>query len=78
MISKVSWDNLWTFFFGLSQFHGHYSWLVCEVVLSYSCSRLYEMVKTFPRNIRMSSSFIYKVEEANSLSFLSWTPIFGS
>jgi hypothetical protein len=31
MILEVSWDNLWTLSFGLSQFHGHGSWLVCEV-----------------------------------------------
>jgi hypothetical protein len=29
----VSWDNLWTLSFGLSQFHGHGSWLVCEMAL---------------------------------------------
>jgi hypothetical protein len=26
------WDGLWTFSFGVSQFHGHGSWLLCEVV----------------------------------------------
>ena len=31
MILEVCWDNLWTLCFGLSQFHGHGSWLVCEV-----------------------------------------------
>ena len=31
---EVCWDNgLWTFSFGLSQFHGCGSWLVCEVAL---------------------------------------------
>jgi len=30
----VSWDGLWTLSFGLSQFHGHESWLVCEVALN--------------------------------------------
>ena len=34
MILKVSWDSLWTLFFGLSQFYGHGSWLVCKVALS--------------------------------------------
>ena len=34
MILEVSWDGLWTLCFGLSQFHGHGSWLVCEVALS--------------------------------------------
>ena len=33
MISEVCWDGLWTLSFGLSQFHGHSSWLVCEVDL---------------------------------------------
>ena len=28
-----SWDGLWALSFGLSQFHGHSSWLVCEVAL---------------------------------------------
>jgi hypothetical protein len=36
MILEVSWDNLWTLSFGFSQFHGHGSWLVCEVALSKS------------------------------------------
>ena len=30
---EVCWDALWTLSFGLSQFHGHGSWLMCEVVL---------------------------------------------
>ena len=33
MISEVCWDGLWTLFFGLSQIHGHGSWLMCEVAL---------------------------------------------
>jgi hypothetical protein len=34
MILEVCWGGLWTLSFGLSQFHGHGSWLVCEVALS--------------------------------------------
>ena len=34
MILEVSWDILWTLSFGLSQFPGHGSWLVCDVALS--------------------------------------------
>ena len=34
MILEVCWDGLWTLSFGLSQFHGRGSWLVCEVALS--------------------------------------------
>jgi hypothetical protein len=33
MILEVSWDGIWTLSFGLSQFHGHGSWHVCEVAL---------------------------------------------
>jgi hypothetical protein len=33
MILEVYWDGIWTLSFGLSQFHGHGSWLVCEVTL---------------------------------------------
>ena len=34
MVLEVSWDSLWTLSFGLSQFHGHGSWLACEVALT--------------------------------------------
>jgi len=33
MILEVCWDGIWTLSFGLSQFHGHCFWLVCEVAL---------------------------------------------
>jgi hypothetical protein len=33
MILEVCWDGFRTLSFGLSQFHGHGSWLVCEVAL---------------------------------------------
>jgi hypothetical protein len=33
MILEVSWAGLWTLSFGLSQFQGHGSWLMCEVAL---------------------------------------------
>ena len=33
MILEVCWDGLWTLSFGLSQFRGHDSWLMCEVAL---------------------------------------------
>jgi hypothetical protein len=35
MSLEVCWDGLWTLSFGLSQFHGHGTWLVCEVVLTH-------------------------------------------
>jgi hypothetical protein len=34
MILEVCWDALWTLPLGISQFHGHGSWLVGEVALS--------------------------------------------
>ena len=34
MILEVCWDGLWTLSFGLSQFHGHGSWVSCEVAFS--------------------------------------------
>ena len=33
-ILEVSWDGLWTLCFGLSQFHGHSYWLMCDVALT--------------------------------------------
>ena len=33
MILEMSCDSIWTLSFGLSQFHGHDSWLVCEAAL---------------------------------------------
>ena len=35
MILEVSCDGLWTLSFGLSQFHGHGSWLMCDVALTH-------------------------------------------
>ena len=37
MILEVCLDSLWTLSFGLSQFHGHNSCLVCEVALRCWC-----------------------------------------
>ena len=34
MSLEVCWDGLWALSFGPSQFHGHGSWLVCEVALN--------------------------------------------
>jgi hypothetical protein len=33
MIPEVCWNGRWTLSFGLSQFHGHGPWLMCEVAL---------------------------------------------
>ena len=39
----VHWDGLWTLSFGFSQFHGHGSWLMCEVALIIRHICLYSM-----------------------------------
>ena len=40
MILEVCWDALFTLSFGLSQLHGHGSWLVCEVALRFQKSMI--------------------------------------
>ena len=40
MMLEVCWNGLWTLSFGLSQFHGHGSRLVCEVALTWSSPKL--------------------------------------
>ena len=47
MIVEVCWDGLWTLSFGHSQFHGHGSWLVCEVALRLSPRRLEMTVEMY-------------------------------
>ena len=44
MILEVCRDGFWTLPFGLSQFHGHGSWLVCEVALSARSTMLHDTV----------------------------------
>jgi hypothetical protein len=41
---EVCWDGLWTLSFGLSQFHGHGSWLVCEVALVQQANDTFRIV----------------------------------
>ena len=48
MILEVSWDGFWTLSFGLSQFHGHGSWLMCEVVLSVKANLWVALSKHYP------------------------------
>ena len=45
---RVCWDGLWTLSFGLSHFHGHGSWLVCEKWPEVTvCGKLHAPVTTF-------------------------------
>ena len=50
VILEVSWDGLWTLSFGLSQFHGNCSCLICEVSLGY-----YHALPNFYNNTTLSS-----------------------
>ena len=43
MILEVCWDGLWTLSLGLSQCHGHSSWLVCEVALTIQSAQVLEL-----------------------------------
>jgi hypothetical protein len=46
-ILEVLWDGLWTLSFGLSQFHGHNSWFMCEVALKLVSKQSYFHVQTY-------------------------------
>jgi hypothetical protein len=48
MILEVCWDDLRTLSFGLSQLHGHGSWLVCDMAL----------LALFPRCCHISRNFM--------------------
>ena len=68
MILEVSWDGLWTLSFGLSQFHGHGSWLMCEVILSEEASTFltcgkfkFKKTKNKKKNMVMQSALQMKV-----------------
>ena len=42
VIMEVCWDGLWILSFGLPQFHGHGSRLMCEVALTWAAKLLLE------------------------------------
>ena len=49
MILEVSWDGLWTISLGLSQFHGHGSWFVCEVALRWAMGTWLVLLQSSPQ-----------------------------
>ena len=55
MILEVCWDGLRTLSFGLSQYHGHGCWLVCEVALSIQ-DRTTRTVTQCPVPLRVSKT----------------------
>ena len=60
MILEVYWDGLWTLSFGLSQFHGHGPWLVCEVALLTWCNFMVHDVSSALRaNNRITNIYIF-------------------
>ena len=72
MILEVSWDGLWTLSFGLSLFHGHGSWLVCEAALSYtSILKKFIYVKPklyFERIIEFLLNLVLKFQARSSMA----------
>jgi hypothetical protein len=57
---KVCWDGLWTLSFGLSQFHDHGSWFVCEVALS-TLKMIFSVVTTLSCSTLIFYSLIINV-----------------
>ena len=49
MILDMPWDGLWTLSFGLPKFHGHNSWLVCEVALTAHTPRNIDLDQICPK-----------------------------
>ena len=66
---EVCWDGgLWTLSFGLSQFQGHGSWLVCEVALSNTIAHDNEM-----RALTLANIIILLLLIIMALSFMGAT-----
>ena len=66
MILEVCRDGLWTLSFGLSQFHGHGTWLVCEVALR----SLLVVVHKPPLQMRLYLNSL-------NLSSIQWIWVYG-
>ena len=75
MSLKVCWDSLSTPLVGLSQFHGHGSWLVCEVALSLdfmkAAQALFYWSTDNSENIHMMWSVFTPLQDDG----LNWVPI---
>ena len=70
-ILGVCWDGLWTLSLGLSQFHGHGTWLMCEVALRFVLivfgSNFWQPISwTYnlgrPITVGLQSNFLYAIE----------------
>jgi hypothetical protein len=75
MSLEVCWDNLWTLSFRLSQFHGHGSWLVCEVALN--CLHIFLLIGQArgPTSKKMAHLKLRNINPHNvTHSLISWNP----
>ena len=79
MILEVCWDGLWTLSYGLSQFHGRGSWLVCEEALSLTTpseGRTSRLCIGGP-TVRCFLYFEFLFNKTRAPSALSFTPFRG-
>ena len=74
MILGVCWDGLWTLSFGLSQLHGHGSWLVCEVALT----PILLNVPCHVTNCLLHVPFLCKVEDGSYMNIYTFEPMVGT
>jgi hypothetical protein len=77
MILEVCWDGLWTLSFGLSQFHGHGSWLVCEVAFNDTLSNwCLPLNPPKEQEITITPRLLcnYKIQVGSSILFVQFIP----
>ena len=75
MISEVTWDGLWTLSFGLSQFHGHGSRLVCEVALGLILTRAHVGTPMYLNKFVVLYRFMYVHLNLRNITLLNVTPL---
>ena len=68
MTLEVCWGSLRTLSSGLSQFHGHFSWLVCEVALIVRFISYPRISWCRAKIVRLKSCFTLSLMEYNMLS----------
>jgi hypothetical protein len=75
MILEVCWDGLWALSFGLSQFCGHGSWIVCELALSSSVNRLHHKCLPWPHSSPVSSAWATLISMLTNPPNIEWEPL---
>jgi hypothetical protein len=71
---EVSWDGFWTLSFGLSQFHGHGSWLVCEVALRPDLDKAHVITPIYLNKFVVLYQFMYVHLNLHNVTLLNVTP----